>query len=109
MGTTAISGQATMYVQTTITAPYNPTSASVSFAFLGPYNNQPQASEAVVTSGTTFNVGSWVNTTSPYTAQCLVGPTGGVTTLATGTYGVWVKIATSPETPVLYATTIVVS
>jgi hypothetical protein len=36
-------------------------------------------------------------------AQCLVGPTGGVVTLASGsTYDVWSKILGTPEEPVAF-------
>jgi hypothetical protein len=45
---------------------------------------------------------------SRYFAQCLVGP-GGATTLAAGTWYVWVKITDSPEIPVRPASYIVVS
>jgi hypothetical protein len=45
---------------------------------------------------------SWAST-SPrsdgrYIAQCLVGP-GGTTTLAAGSYSIWLKIIDSPEIP----------
>lgn len=52
--------------------------------------------------------GAWVTaawaSTSPrsdgsYVAQCLVGP-GGATTLAVGSYSIWLKITDSPEIPV---------
>ena len=69
---------------------YNPTADTVQFAF--------------PTSGvqpTTWYSGSWETINGLYYARCLVGPTGGVTTLTAGTtYDVWVKITDSPEVPV---------
>lgn len=53
-----------------------------------------------------FKTASWETdaTTNPdtYLARCLVGPAGAVT-LTAGQYTVWVKVAASPETPVLKA------
>ena len=97
-----ISSVATDYIYVQVTAtlpngtPINPTSDVVKFAFL--------PSDASPVSSTTWYLGSWAAGT-PYTAQCLVGPSGGVTTLApsnTG-YGVWLMIVDNPETPVIFA------
>ena len=92
----AISSQSTIYIQVPITAPSNPTSASVSFAFL------PYTSSAPVSS-TTYYTGSWASGAS-YIAQCLVGPSGVVQLPASNQpYTVWVKIGTiNSESPVLY-------
>lgn len=77
--------------------PYNPTSDVVQFAFLANISGTPQASDWVT--------GSWdtlLNYSYPYQAKCLVGP-GGTVQLAVGTYVIWMKIADSPEIPVLIA------
>lgn len=100
-----------MYVQSSITAPYDPTSASVSFAFMGPYGSYVQAASQTPTSTTHFTNGSWGTTQSyptVFIAQCLVGPSGSIN-LAQGSYAVWIKIATSPETPILYSGPLVVT
>lgn len=52
---------------------------------------------------------SWVlgGTSIGYTAQCLVGPGGGVVTLTAGlTYDCWSKVSGSPESPVKFAGTL---
>ncbi len=86
----------------------NPTGDVVQFAFLGPYANVAQANEAVPTAATTFYAGFWQNNASPYIAAILVGPSGTVS-LTTGTYLIVVKIADSPEVPVLFSGPISVS
>jgi hypothetical protein len=52
-----------------------------------------------------FKAASWeVNTvTTPhtYSAKSLVGPNGGVITLVTGSYDVYVRIHDNPEVPVV--------
>lgn len=78
--------------------PYNPTSDTVQFAFM------PQATQ--VPGNSDWVAGSWDTVTSnllyPYSAKCLVGPAG-TTSLGIGTYYVYLKIADSPEIPVLIA------
>lgn len=75
----------------------NPTGDTVQMAFL-----TTEAAPGV----SDWKTASWETDATPdpdvYSARCLVG-TGGATTLAAGTYNVWVKISDSPETPVLRA------
>ena len=77
-------------------ASYNPTSDTVQFAFAATATYVPQSGDWVT--------GSWsTNTASvlyPYSAQCLIGPSG-TTTLGIGSYIVYLKVADSPEIPVL--------
>ena len=76
---------------------YNPTSDSVQFAFM------PQATQ--VPGNTDWVAGSWDTDTSsilfPYSAKCLVGPSGGVINPGLGTYYMYLKITDNPEIPVL--------
>jgi hypothetical protein len=75
---------------------YNPTADTVQFAFMPQATQSPQVSDWVAASWDT-------NTTSviyPYSARCLVGPAGTIT-LGLGTYYMYLKIADSPEIPVL--------
>lgn len=74
----------------------NPTTLAVSFAFPAPG-----------TDPSTWYNGSWETTSTDYLARCLVGP-GGTATLTDGIYDVYVKVASSPETPVKFVGTIVV-
>lgn len=101
--------QSTQYVTSTVsnTEGINPTSASVSFAFIGPYGTVSQAQDNAPTAGTTWFTGAWANDTS-YTAQILVGPQGTVT-LQVGSYVVYVKVGGSPEIPVLFSGPLTVS
>lgn len=109
MSSLAISAQSTQYVTSNIAASSSPTAASVSFAFLGPYGDQGLASGAVPTSTTTYYTGSWgTGVNGSYLAQCLVGPSGGVVALTTGTYNVWVKIFGTLEIPVLLSGILIV-
>ena len=94
---------ATMYYLVPVAATqagvaYNPTGDTVQFAFA--------ATPAYVPQVTDWVGGSWdTNAASvlyPYSAKCLVGPSGTVT-LGIGTYVVYVKIFDNPETPVLIA------
>jgi len=93
-----ISSLSTQLVQVPIQAtyegaPYNPTSDVVQFAFV-----QGPAYPA------TWFTGSWQTTVQGnYLAQCLIGPSGGVTVLTPATYYVWVQITDNPEVPVLTA------
>ena len=111
----SIYAQSTQYIEVPITNAQgiNPTSDAVKFAFLGAYSDVSSANEAVPTATTTYYTGSWQSTTAnangAYVAIILVGPTGGVTALTTGTYLVVVKVTDSPEVPVLYSGPLVVS
>lgn len=75
----------------------NPTSDTVSMAFL--------STASAPVSGD-WKTASWETDTGTepdtYYAQCLVG-SGGAVTLTAGTYHVWIKVADSPETPVIRA------
>jgi hypothetical protein len=83
---------------TKVGLPYNPTSDTVQFAFMPTPTQIPASGDWVA--------GSWDSIPSniiyPYTAKCLVGPTGTIT-LGTGTYVIYIKITDSPEVPVLPA------
>lgn len=69
----------------------DPTSGTVSFAFVSEdSDNESPASSAWVS-------GSWETGTDGYWAKCLVGPEGAAE-LAVGSYDVWIKVAKSPET-----------
>jgi hypothetical protein len=68
----------------------NPTTYTVSFAFLTSITAEPASGQFVAASWDTDAIGGYV-------AQCLVGPTG-TTTLTVGAYFVWVKVATGTET-----------
>jgi Glycosyl hydrolase family 12 len=102
-GTVQISHLSTEYVLVPIAATrsgvsYNPTSDVVQFAFMPNAVQQPGLSDWVG--------GSWDTDTTnilyPYSAKCLVGPSG-VIALLPGAYVIFVKIEDSPETPVLTA------
>jgi hypothetical protein len=81
-------------------ATYNPTGDTVQFQFV------PQGG----TQGTTWVTGSWLTVGTQYKAQCLVGPSPGVTgALAAGSYTVFIKITDSPEVPVLEVGTLTVT
>jgi hypothetical protein len=79
-------------------ASYNPTGDTVQFAFMPTPTQVPGGGDWVT--------GTWsTNTASvlfPYSAQCLVGPSG-TTTLGIGTYVAYVKVTDSPEIPVQIA------
>lgn len=91
--TPVLSQASTEYVRVPVFAasagvPVNPTTAAVQMAFTQAY--------AAPASG--WQAASWDTTeVGTYVAQCLIGPTG-TTTLAPGTYYVWVQIALAPET-----------
>jgi hypothetical protein len=76
--------------------PYNPTGDTVQFAFMPTPTQVPQVSDWVA--------GAWDTDTSnvlyPYSAKCLVGPSG-TTTLGIGSYIIYIKITDNPEIPVL--------
>ena len=105
VGTTSIglSQLATEYVLIPVAAtkagvPYNPTGDIVQFAFM------PQATQ--VPGNSDWVTGSWDTDTAsviyPYSAKCLVGPSGAIT-LGIGTFVIYVKITDAPEVPVLIA------
>ena len=75
---------------------YNPTGDVVKLAFMPTPTQVPQVSDWVS--------GSWdtdtTNVLYPYSAKCLVGPTG-TTTLGIGTYIIYIQITDNPEVPVL--------
>jgi hypothetical protein len=77
---------------------YNPTGDVVQMAFMPNTAQQQGVSD--------WQTASWdtdsTNIIYPYSAKCLVGPSG-VITLVTGTYVIFVKITDNPETPVLVA------
>jgi len=73
--------------------PYDPTGATVAFAFLTSNLDKPEAGD--------WKAGTWdVTRIGTHVAEALVG-TGGVVALAAGNYYVWIKItdATAGETP----------
>jgi hypothetical protein len=99
----SLSHLATQYVLVPVQAmkngsTYNPGSDPVQFAFAPTPTYVPQSGDWVS--------GSWVTVSTnllyPYSAQCLVGPSGAIT-LGIGSYVMYVKISDSPETPVLIA------
>lgn len=78
---------ATLYVSNGVG---NPSVDPVSMAFL-PTKADPVSGD--------WKTGSWVQMGSgQWLAQVLVGPTGGVITLAKGVYYVWIKIVDPTET-----------
>lgn len=97
----SISCVATQYVYVEISASQpngtiiDPTSDAVSFAFL--------TTSTAPVAATTWYTASWAAGT-PYTAQCLVGPNGGVVTLNANStpYSVWVRINDNPETAIVF-------
>lgn len=73
--------------------PYDPTGATLSWAFLADSLSKPTAPD--------WKAGTWdVTRIGAYVAECLVG-TGGVIALAAGNWYVWIKIidASAGETP----------
>ena len=79
--------------------PYTPTADTVQFAF-----------PATGVAPSSWFSGSWETVGgSTYFARCLVGPSGGVVTLAAGNYDVYIKITDSPEVPVRKVGTLTVS
>ena len=83
---------------------YNPTSDTVQFAFMPTPTQVPQSAD--------WQTGAWdtdtTNVLYPYSAKCLVGPSGTIT-LGIGTYVIYVKITDNPEIPVLIAGQLAVS
>lgn len=98
----SISHLSLQYVSIPITATqlngtsFNPTGTQVFMAFM------PQATQ--VPQNADWMTANWATRSNdilqPYAAYCLVGP-GGTITLAIGTYIVYVKIISNPETPIL--------
>ena len=76
---------------------YNPTGDAVQMAFMPQATQSPQVSDWVAASWDTNQTG----VIYPYSAKCLVGPSGGVISLGLGTYYMYLKITDNPEIPVL--------
>jgi hypothetical protein len=73
----------------------NPTSYTIEMAFLAtPPPAQPSSADWVTA--------TWLSTSVPYTALCLIGD-GGVIQLTQGQWSVWLRLFASPEIPVKYA------
>ncbi len=73
----------------------DPTGDTVKMAFMpGPAYATPQSSDWKAASWTT----DLTQTPHAFYARCLVGP-GGTTTLAAGTYRLWVQLTDTPEIP----------
>ncbi len=73
----------------------DPTADTVQMAFITP-GTDPISGD--------FKSATWENTgTDTYAARCLVGPSGGATTLSAGSWSVVVRITDNPEIPVLDA------
>ena len=96
-----LSQLATQYVFVPVSAtesgiPYDPTGDTVQFAFMPTATQVPQLADWVT--------GGWdtdtTNVLYPYSAKCLVGPSGTIS-LGIGTYIIYVKITDNPEIPVL--------
>lgn len=75
----------------------DPTLLPVKFAFL--ISGEPIEAD--------WKTGSWETGGSTYFARCLVGPAG-VATLADGTYAMWLRVTSTPETPVKRVGTLVI-
>jgi hypothetical protein len=91
-----ISALSTTYVQCRVSATEggvasNPTSGTVSFAFV------PEEADNESPAASAWVSGSWDTGTDGYWAKCLVGPDG-VAVLAAGSYDVWVRVSKTPET-----------
>ena len=95
-----IYSSSTQYVLVPVTfevdgAATDPTADTVQFAFIAP-GTDPVSGD--------FKSATWETTgTDTYAARCLVGPSGGVTTLSASTYSIFLKITDNPEIPVLEA------
>jgi len=82
----------------------DPSTGTVRFAFIEDLSASPDITAV-------WMVGSWVPGGGPavWTARCLVGPSGDVTTLLLGhTYALWLKLSDAPETPMIRAGTLTV-
>lgn len=89
----------TEYVRVQVTAvvaglSYNPTGDSVYFQYTA-VGAEPSAPAP----GGSWSAGSWETVGTSYVALGLVGPTGGGTSLAVGTYAIWVQVSDNPEQP----------
>ena len=91
---------ATLYYKVPVSATLagasvNPTGLTVQMAFMPQVSQVPQSSD--------WAAGSWEtisgNLLFPYSARCLVGPSGTIT-LSTGVYVAYIKILGNPETVV---------
>lgn len=94
-----ISALATEFVKVETTATkndvaYDPTADAVALAFVA-VAGTPVAGD--------WKTGSWETISGRYHARALVGPSGGVITLAVGRYSVWVRVTNNPETPIIRA------
>lgn len=83
----------------------DPTSYPVEFAFLG--------QDATPDGDTTWYAGTWFTESQTYLpdiykAKVLIGPDGGVVTLAAGSWSVWVRVTHPVEVPVEKADTILI-
>jgi len=88
-----ISVLSTQYIRVSVSATdqglsVDPTSSSVSFAFLA---------SGEIPEDDDWKSGDWETANNEYLARCLVGPDGSATLVA-GTYKVWLKIVLAPET-----------
>lgn len=87
----------TRYVPVVITAlGGDPTSFPVALAFTSP-GTDPQTGD--------WKAASWNTSVTlepgDYMAQCLLGPNGGVLSLAKGDYQIYAQVSANPETPQL--------
>ena len=92
-----ISSLSTEYLQIPVTAPDNPTSDVVQFAFI-PVMAARNPAEA------DWHAGAWATVTpfgnTAYQAQILIGPENSGLELGVGTYVIWLSVTDSPEIPV---------
>ncbi len=99
-----LSAASTEYVQVVVSARENG-------AFVDLSATDVEMGFSATSATPTWRTASWDVDTSTrpaptYRAQCLVGPDGGVETLAPGTYWVWVKIEDNPATIIRQASLI---
>lgn len=87
-----IAATSSEYIETTISAAFDPTGDPPQFAFVSEQDIEDPAEEDWVD-------GSWVPATT-YDAHILIGPDGHE--LAVGTYQVWIRLRLGSETPVLF-------
>ncbi len=87
-----VSKISTVFVKSKVTAPHDPTSDQVNFAFT-------RSKHLTSTAEATWYPGSWQTIDGDYYACCLVGPDNSGVALTVGTYYIWVWVADSPEVP----------
>jgi len=91
-----ISVLSTTFVRCTVSTtefgiPSDPTTGTVSFAFLpGDEDVNPESGD--------WHAGTWETAGGVYYGRCFIGPDGGVVELPADTYDVWVRVATGVET-----------